>query len=277
MTKGKSKSVKLSPVGKMLNGALKIYWQNILKFIKMLLWSLVGFIPLVLLSLVAFLLQDIWHFTGAGLQLVLTILVTLSILWLGYYGARVYLSLFLMIKNNFKKKTVIQFRETRRLVWSYIGLIFLMIIFLFPFFLVAFAFFVSLNLLALAPLILIMLLLFALILLAAGFTLVIFFGLAVFSLAFENLNSLAAIKRSIFLIKGYWWAVCGRILFFGLVTWFFSLAISWPLAVAPEDSVFYPVWNMVVNLIQILIIPIYLLYMTGVYRELVKIKGTAKK
>lgn len=277
MAKEKSKVIKLSPVFEMLSGAIKIYWQNIFKFIKMLLWSLLGFIPLFLLSLVAFLLQDVWHLNGLGLQIILTILVTASILWLLYYWARVYLALFLMIKNNFKKKTIIQFQETRQLVWSYIGLIFLIILFLVPLFLIGSAFLVSLNLLPLAPLVLAMLLLGALILLVAGFTLAIFFGLAVFSLVFENLNSLAALKRSIFLIEKYWWSVFGRILFFGLVIWVFSLAISLPLALAPANSVFYSAWNMVIGFIQILVAPIYLLYMVNVYRDLVKIKGATPK
>lgn len=276
-TKTKVKNSKLTPVFTMIESAWKIYWQNINKFIRLLLWSLIGFLPLFFLSLVAFCLQDIWGINSLGLQVSLAVLVTFSLLWLAYYFARVYVSLFLMIKNNFKKKTWEQFKESRMVVWSYISLIFLTIIFLSPLFLIGLAFMVSINLLPMAPMVLAMLLFCALILFTLAFILVIFFGVSTFSLVFENLNGLQALKRSMFLVERYWWAVLGRMLFFALIIWVFSLLLSFPLALASTDSAFYRAWQGIVNLVQILISPIYLLYMVQVYRDLVKIKGPMPK
>ncbi|MCX6798413.1 MAG: hypothetical protein NTX66_04370 [Candidatus Falkowbacteria bacterium] len=273
MSKRKTQKPKLTPVFTMLPSALSIYWANIIKLIKMMLWGLIGLIPFVVLTILAFVLQNIWHFDGSVMQLVLAALIGLATLWLLYYFARVYMGFYLMVKNNFKKKTQEQFRETRSIVWSYIGLVLLIIVFLFPLLLISLAFLVSLNLLSLAPLVLITLLLVALILLAAVFVMAIFFGLAVFALVFENLNGPQALKRSIFLIEKYWWVVSGRILFIGFVFWFFSLIISLPLALVSETSSFFRAWNSIIGFVKILVAPIYLIYMSFVYKDLVKIKG----
>lgn len=275
--KSKIKTPKLTPVFVMLDSALRSYWKNINKFIRLLLWALIGFIPLFVLSLIAFFLQDILDINNLNLQISLTVLVTFSLLWLAYYFARVYISFFLMIKNNFKKSTWQQFKESRTIVWSYISLVFLTIIFLSPLFLIGLAFMVSINLLPMAPMVLAMLLFCALILFSLAFILVIFFGVSTFSLVFENLNGLQALKRSMFLVERYWWAVLGRMLFFSLLIWVFSLLISFPLALAATDSAFYNAWQGIINLVQILVSPVYLLYMVQVYRDLVKIKGPMVK
>jgi len=277
MTTPFKKRPKLTPVFTLLETAGKNYWANLGRIIKMLLWSLVGFIPLLALAVLAFFFQDVLGFDGSGLQILVTVLITFSLLWLAYYWARVYASLFLMVKNGFKLKTRPQFQESLRIVWSYISLILLVIIFLSPLLLISLVLFVSLNLLPLAPLFLILILICALVLLALAFILAIFFGLASFSLFFENLSAPQALKRSLFLIEGYWWVVLGRILFFFLIFWIFSLIISLPLSGSPSGSAWYQAWSGFIRLAKIVVYPLYLLYMVGVYKDLKIIKGDQPK
>lgn len=267
---------KLSPVWKVLKKACTIYWTNINKFIKMMLWALLGFAPFVVLVILSFLLQNFWQLGNPIyniIQIILAILIGLSFLWILYYAARIYLSFYLMIKNNFTKTTRAQFKDSRPFVWSYISLILLIIVILLPLALIGMAFLLSINLLHLAPLVLAALLFVVLILFASFFVLAIFFGLAGFSLVFENLSGLQALKRSIFLIEKYWWAVLGRMMFVGLAFWLFSLVISIPLTFAMETSAFFSMWSAIISFMQILVAPIYLLYMATFYKNLVRIKA----
>lgn len=273
----KEKRISLTPAVEMIAIAWRQYWLHIISFIKMIAWSLWAFVPLFILSLLAFVLQEVLWLKHVSLTAAFAVLVTLAFLFCLYFLARTYLSFFLMIKNDFKKKTVDQFRESKNLVWPYINLIFLIIVFLVPIFLISVAFLVSINILPLAPLFLAVLLFGALILFALAVSLAVFFGLAVFSLVFEKLSAPVALKRSIFLIEKYWWAVLGRMLFYAFLLWVFSLLLAMPLAYFSPESSWALAWQGLINIIDVLLIPLYLIYMSIIYRDLVKIKGRGLK
>ena len=82
-----------------------------------------------------------------------------------------------------------------------------------------------------------------------------------------------AIRRSVQLVKNYWWPVFGRFIIIMLIIWLLMMVISLPLAGVSEDSLFFHLWNTVIQIVNFLIGPIVLLFSYRIYQDLVKIKN----
>lgn len=255
VTKNSSASPKqrvvLSPVIDMLEQALKTYWDKFFIFFRLLLHIVIAFLPTFLLMLIVFVLRNVTGLENPSVYATLAILAILAVFFAIYYCVRVYLSLFLMVKDNFKKNVPDIFQSSRPFFWPYIG--------------------VALLNLALIGLLMIFLV-------VPGLIAAVFLSLSVFVLMFEGQRGFSALRRSFDLVRGYFWPVLGRIIFLAFVYWVFYLIISLPLAFSQKGSIFFNAWGGLISVIDIIIGPIYLLYMYQIYRELVKIKGksTAK-
>jgi len=100
----------------------------------------------------------------------------------------------------------------------------------------------------------------------------VLYSFACYALFFEDKRGLAAIRRSVQLVTGYFWPVFGRFLFIGVIVWVFSVIISLPLSLTAANSLFNSLWGGGVQVISFLIGPIVLIYTYSIYRELIKIK-----
>ncbi len=240
------KKPELTPVFVNLESALKLWWKNLKKFIFVYLWGL--FFALISLAIVAvFVGLDYWLGRGNNTPLhILTIAVAIvGFLFALYFSIRSYMGMFLLVKKNYEGEEFAIFQETGQYFWPYLGLALLTAIFV---------------------------LLWCLLLIIPGIIYGVFYSLAVYVFFFEDKRGLAAIRRSVRLIEGYWWPMFGRYVVIGLLSWLVMIVVSAPLAGSDIHSAFYQIWNMVVQIVSFLIGPIVLIYTYNIYQDLVKIK-----
>lgn len=241
-----SKKPKLMPTMEILESAINVWWKNLAKFAKIYLWGLIyALIPLALMLVIA--IFSIWRGEelSASSRFSFIIISIVSILFIIYFSIRAYAGIFLLVKNNYKGKELELFKEAKKFVFPYIGLTILTTIFI---------------------------ILWTLLLIIPGIIFSVFYSFAVYAFFFEDKRGLAAIRRSKQLVRGYFWAVFGRFIVLGLVIWLFTMIISTPLFMVPEKSMFWEIWNGVVQLISIITGPVVLLFSYQIYQDLVKIK-----
>ncbi len=237
---------KLTPTFTILEKAIKEWWKNLAKFIGVYLWGLLyALIPLAIIAIIAGL--EAWKGDELNMaaQIALVTLMVLAFLVVIYYAVRAYAGSFLLIKKNYEGREKDIFKETKDYFWPYIGLAILTTIFI---------------------------LLWSLLLIIPGIIASIFYSFAVYALFFEGQKGMSAIKRSVRLVKGYWWAIFGRVLLLGVLIWIFSMIISLPMVFSQPGELLYSIWNGVVQVISIIIGPISLLFCYRIYQDLVKIK-----
>lgn len=242
----KVEKTKLTPVFTLLGSALKTWWENLGKFIKVYLWGLLyTMIPLVVILLLIGL-----GFVGnlgssMGYRFVAVFIGIWAVLFALYYSIRTYLAIFLLVKHDFSGQELDLFKKSADYFWSYISLVLMMMVLIF-------------------------LWLFALIIPAIIFS--VFYAFSVYAFMFEGKRDIDAVKRSKELVKGYWWAVFGRIFLFCLIIWTFIGILSIPLRFVPQDSTFAYVWNGLIQVVSYLVGPFGLLFSYGIFKDLVKIK-----
>jgi len=240
------KKPKLTPTLEILETAIGIWWKNLIKFVKIYLWGFAyALIPLVIMALIA--IFSIWRGgdMAVSLKVSFVIISFVSILFVIYYSIRAYAGIFLLVKSNYEGNELALFKEAKNFVFPYIGLALLTALFI---------------------------ILWSLLLIIPGIIFSVFYSFAIYAFFFEGKKGLAAIKRSKQLVKDYFWAVFGRLIFSGIVIWLFTMIISTPLLMVPEKSFFWEIWNGVVQLISILTGPIVLIFSYQIYQDLVRIK-----
>jgi hypothetical protein len=217
-----------------LKGIVAIYLQ-------MLYWSL---IPLAVIVIFGFLSSQ-----GLGQNLVARIstgtVVVLAFLFLVYLFIQAYIAVILFIKDGYQGDPKKLFKEARSSVGPYLWLEILTTI---------------------------LVLLWFLLLIIPAIIFSVFYSFALFAFFFEGKRGMAAIRRSKELVKGYWWPVFWRTLVIGLIFWIFGMIISLPLVFLPEDSLGASLWNFLVQIVNFLTGPLSVIYLYGVYKELVAAK-----
>lgn len=167
-------------------------------------------------------------------DIVLLILPAVSFLLGIYYYIIVYSAFFILVKNNYQINIKTIFKEVKPLSISYIPLCIL----------TGILFFLWTSNLIIPSII---------------YSIFYVFALCVYF--FEDKAGLAAIRRIRELVKGYEWAVASRFCFIALIIWLFSEIIS-----------FSGIWSILIQIINILIAPIALLFIYQIYKDLVNIK-----
>jgi len=244
--KAKIKKPKLTKTFAILEEAIRVWWKNLPKIVMLYLWGLL-FVVIPLAVVLIFSGLMVWQGDNASLALkTVTLIITVAgILLAIYFAIRAYISVFVLVKKNYEGQAPAIFKETKKLFWPYFGLVVLTTIFI---------------------------LLWSLLLIIPGIIYSVLYSLACYAFFFEDLRGLAAIRRSIQLVRGYWWPVFGRFIVLGIASWLFMLIISWPLYLGDVNSAWFQVWNGVVQVISFLIGPIVLLFTYRIYQDLVKIK-----
>lgn len=237
---------KLMPILDNLELAVKIWFKNLKKIVLLYLWGLLfAAIPVAIILFLVLVLNLLGNRAGLGLSIAFIIISFAGFLVAIYFSIRAYMSIFLLVKKNYEGKEIEIYKETKNLFWPYLGLTILTTVFI---------------------------ILWALLLIVPGIIYSIFYSLAIYVFFFEGEKGMAAIRRSISLVKNYWWEIFGRYLFLALVLWLFGVIIAAPLSFVGENSFFYSFWSGVIQAINFLIGPIALLYSYQIYQDLVKIK-----
>lgn len=105
------------------------------------------------------------------------------------------------------------------------------------------------------------------ILIIPGIILAIYYAFAMYILIAENIKGWAAAKKSMDLVKNYWWAVFGRIILMGIAIYIPLMVISAAVAfISPEAG------NLASIILVTLIVPFGVIYSYLMYQNLKQIK-----
>lgn len=236
---------KITPVYDLLESAINIWWKNLLKFVKVYLWgALFTLIPVVIMFL---LILSTYSSLASSLFVLVPILILSGVCFLAviYLLFCTYIGTFLLVKNNYQGNELEIFKETRKYFWDYFWLSILTAI---------------------------LIILWTLLLIIPGIIFSVFYSFAVYVFFFENIKGMAAIRKSLNLVKGYWWPVFGRFIVIGIALWIFTVIISIPLYFTNDKSYFYSFWSFIIQIINFLVGPISLLYFYQIYQDLSRIK-----
>lgn len=240
------KKPKLTPVLTMLETAIKVWWKNLKKIITVYLWGLAfALIPLIIILALAGIDTFLGERSPLSFQIFLAVVSVAGIFLALYFAIRAYLGIFLLVKKNYEGQELAIYKETKKIFWPYIGL---------------------------ALLSTVLILLWTLLLIIPGIIYSVFYCLAVYVFFFEDKRGMAAIRRSIKLVSDYWWPVFGRVIVVALLMWVIIMLISLPLSYIAKPSFLYYFWSGLVQVVNMVIGPIVLLFTYQIYQELVKIK-----
>ncbi|MEA1963052.1 MAG: hypothetical protein U9M94_02310 [Patescibacteria group bacterium] len=245
---------KISSVGELLKQAIGIYRQGIGKFLGMLLlMPLLGLLPLlgviVLYGITYFILNSL-DISMTIAQIICAVLGFAAILILMYFMIVSRIGIFILLKDFTPELKVKEaFKQAKPYFWKFIIVSFAVSVFI---------------------------MLWSLLFIIPGIIFAVYYSFAVWSLIVEEYESTSALKRSKELVKDYWWAVAGRGLAIGLIFWAIILILLVPLFFINEISFFSNIWSFVVQIIQIIISPIFIVYNYLIFRDLVNIKGKSQ-
>lgn len=239
-------SLKLTPAFSLLENSVNTWWVNLKKFIILYYLGLVSAVIPIVVLLVLLALSFVPSLqTNIGYKVANLIIITFSILYIAYAMIRSYVGMFLLVKNNYLGQEKEIFKETEKWVLPYIWLTILTSV---------------------------LILFWTLLLIIPGIIFSILYSLVVYVLFFEDKKGMAAVKRSVQLVKNYWWAVLGRLFLMGLALWIVTMIISVPSLFTSEGTVIFYIWNLVVQILSMLIGPIVIIFTCQIYQDLVKIK-----
>ncbi len=239
---------KLTPVFEMIEEASKTYFKNIKKFIEIYLRGLVGFIPFVALGLLFILLTSVSSvLDNIVVRTVMVLVIFIAGVWAIYYGIRVRAAMIILIKNNYNSPKDC-FEDSKNFFWGYVWVSILSTLIIG---------------------------LWAILLIIPGIIFAIYYLLFNYTFFFEGLTGMQAIRRSKELVKGYWWAVFGRVMFIGLMAGIINIFLASPLSSMQEGGSAYVSYNALMNFIWALISPIIVIYIYDIFRDLVAIKAHA--
>ncbi len=242
----KSIKQKVTPTLTLFQDSVNVWWKNLKKFVQIYLWGLFySLIPMAVIFLGVLAISFMGASLSLALKTVILILVIAGIFITIYFYIQSYIGMFLLVKKNYEGEAKQIFKEAKASILPYITLTLLTGI---------------------------LLLLWTLLLIIPGIIFSVFYSFAVYVFFFEGKTGMSAIKRSKELVKGYWLVVAGRFGFLALVVWLFSVIISVPMLVVPEHSLFWEIWNALVQVISMLIGPITLKFSYQNNQHLVKIK-----
>lgn len=231
--------------------AWQFYQKRFLDFVEMYLWGLLGAVPLLVIALI-FLGVSALGFEQLVLRIVFLALLFLALLWSLYYGIRAHIGIILLIKNT-DAKVKPTFLETKKFFSSYVIVSLVSSIFL---------------------------LLLTLLLIIPGVIFYVYWAFATMLVVVEGIKTTkAALKRSKSLVKGYWWAVAGRLLFIALLYSIVIFIIMIPAASSTDPVTKIETFKylsedagkayvMFVNIVSALVSPLLVAYSYFLYKDL---------
>ncbi len=242
---------KLTPVLELFENSWKMYKANFKGLVSISLYGLLGLLAVVIgVALIAG-LAVFYGFKGQDsliLQIVLGIIMALlaiaTIAMAIWYSTRAKIGTYLLIKNNFSSVKE-SWEESKKMFWPFFGLSLLLVL---------------------------LILLWSILLIIPGIIFAVFYSFAVLVFIFDGQKGMKAIKTSKELVKGYWWATFGRLVFLGFVFYIFSLLIGLPGAGFESDSIFYSLWSLVNSVVMFIVSPFIYVFLILLFKNLKEVK-----
>ncbi len=233
----------------LLKNSFNWYKANFKAMIFMILAMVIPIVILTVVFTAGFAIADnLSETAGKVLTIITGAISAVLIVFVIYYAFRAQLGLYLTIKNptaGFKAN----YQATKKLFWSGLGVSLLS------------------GLLVLA---------WSLLLIIPGIIFWVFYSLAFFIFVFEGTKGYQAIKASKELVKGYWWSLFGRYLYFGVLMLIISLIASIPQAFMVDDGAVELVYKGIIQIVSYVLTPWFIVYAYLIYRDLKHIKSQAK-
>ena len=232
----------------LLKAAALMYQDRLKKYWQMYLYVLAGFVPLIIVTTV-FVSINFIKLPLAQEQITnitFGLLGLCSVLFLIYFSVRAKVGVMLVCSENQDVSAKELFKKSKQYFSSYLGVSILIAIFT---------------------------LLWTLLFIIPGIIFSVYYSFAAFIVVYENKKAMAAIKQSKNLIKGYWWAIFGRLAYVVIFIMIINILLSSPNYFLPKNSLALNIWELVVRLIIVLISPVALFYNYLLYKNISTIKN----
>jgi len=233
--------LKLLSVGELFRSSWEIYVKKFSDFVEMYLWGMLGLLPLVGVGFLGAILFLGLHLNQWPIYIFIAILGIAALAWSIYYGTRAKIGLLLVIQNE-TVSVKENFKQSREYFWPY---------------------------LIISVVTTILIILALLLLIVPGLILAIYWSFVLLVTVIEKKKTVSeSTKRSYALVKGYWWPVCGRILFMVILALIVSLILNIPLSSLDGNA--EKAYTFVINIFWALLSPLFLVYSYLLYQDLVK-------
>ena len=234
----------------LLKETWQTYIKNLLKFLEVFLYGILGMVPMfVLISLFFVYGLSGWAqkvSTGINLILLLVgiILFIFSLYLAIVYSVRMKVASILLLKNNFTSaKSNLQ--EAKPYFVKFLGVSLLTVV----------------------------------LIIAWGFLLIIpaiifgiYYGFATYILVAEDSRPFTAVERSYDLVRGYFWPVFGRLALVSVIGIIIYSIISKPTAQMEIGSAPYLAYSVFTNIIWAVLSPYFMIYFYKIYQSLKNVK-----
>ncbi|MFA5248454.1 MAG: hypothetical protein WC415_04490 [Patescibacteria group bacterium] len=245
----------------LFNETLKIFKTDWLRFVKMIGLGILGIVPLAVILGLFFLNTIIFknaNIIGATSMIILGFASLVAVIFAIYISIISKIGSFNLLKDRTEKILEV-FKNSRVNFWGFVWI-------------------------SILTAILVMLWTVAFII--PGVIFGVYYSLAIYAFIFEGKTGMSAIKRSQELIKDYWWAFLGRILLFSLIIMagyaVVAIIFSLPEFAIAKGTASQIIFKNFADLIGALfsafiITPLYLIFSSLIYKNLVAIKGNTVK
>lgn len=227
----------------------QVYFKNVLKFVEVLLYGLIGVIPMCVLAIVAiiYVTSGLVDLVPVQVNITLVVLAFVAFIASAYlaivYSIRSKVASILLLKNNFTSPKK-NFEEAKPFFVKFLGVSLLLVVLV-----IAWGF----------------------VFIIPAFIFLTYYGLAQYVLVAEDKRPFSAVERSYDLVRGYFWPVFGRFFLMAVIAFTAYWILSLPLSGMTEGETSFIVYNFVLNIIWAILSPYFLVYTYKVYQSLKEI------
>jgi len=227
----------------------QVYAKNLLKFIEVFIYGLIGMVPMFVLLLLfyAYNVTGSGNLASLGTKIVLgfigIILFGVSLYYAIVYSLRAKVAGILLLKNNFTSARE-NFKASKPYVKTFLGVSLLTVVLV-----IAWGF----------------------VFLIPALVFGIYYGFASYILVLEDRRPFTSVERSYDLVKGYFWPVFGRLAFMSLIVIIIYALISIPMSGMVIGSAPYIAYNVFTNIIWVVLSPYFIIYFYQIYQSLNKV------
>lgn len=224
----------------------QVYFKNLLKFLEVLLYGLIGVVPMcILVSLIiAYVTSGIADSASVVVNTIFGIVAFFAFIASAYlaivYSVRAKVASILLLKNNFTSAKS-NFKEAEPYFVSFLGVSLLLVVLV-----IAWGF----------------------VFIIPAFVFAVYYGLAQYVLVIENKRPFSAIERSYDLVRGYFWPVFGRFFLMVVIAFGAYWILSLPMSGMEEGETNYLIYNFILNIVWAILSPYFLVYTYKVYQSL---------
>lgn len=222
-----------------------IYKKNLLKFIEVFVYGLIGAIPMfgVLLAsgiYVGYLSGKVSMAVNIILGLIAFVAFVISLYFAVIYSIQAKVASVLLLKNNFTPAKD-NFNSAKPYINKYLGASFLILVLV-----IAWGFVFIIPALIFA----------------------IYYGFATYITVLEDKRPFSAVERSYDLVRGYFWPVFGRLALISVAGLILYSLISAPMSQMADDGTPSMLYSIFVNVIWAILAPYFVVYFYKIYESL---------